>query len=265
MPNPLPPETTPEQRCPSVEPTWSQCELPKGHDGPHASIIDEQDEDGKIPPRYWTDAEAEQPESDAAFLARCHAERLDAHKRGWGTVFNIADGEKLLGLVESQDAEIAKLRSVLQRVVDEHEIHDNDTLLDAVLNACEPRSESAASVPNTGTALSEEERETVAKVRSRCGALTSLDGGVLLAIIDRLSSAPSRGSDSDEPACPHCARPLRKVRYPGGHLNEDQWDSVRAGDWFCEDCRNWPKRYRYFWNSDLAPLVTESAGGTNGN
>jgi hypothetical protein len=83
----------------------------------------------------------------------------------------------------------------------------------------------------------------------------------LAAIIDRLSSAPSRGSDSDEPACPHCARPLQEVRYEGGYLNEDQFDSIRAGDWFCEQCPGWPKRYRYFWNRDLAPLVTESAGG----
>jgi hypothetical protein len=60
----------------------------------------------------------------------------------------------------------------------------------------------AASVPNTGTALSEEEQATIDKARVWLGGdfrghVPRLDE--LLAIIDRLSSAPSRGSDSKEP------------------------------------------------------------------
>jgi hypothetical protein len=59
--------------------------------------------------------------------------------------------------------------------------------------------------------------------------------------------------------CPDCKRPLQKVRYPGGYLNEDQWDSMRAGDWFCEECPSLPvtKKYRYFWNRDLRPTLLD--------
>ncbi len=56
------------------------------------------------------------------------------------------------------------------------------------------------------------------------------------------------------PLCPSCKTPLHRVTYPGGCLNPDQWDSVRAGDWYCDQ----PKcaaasdaMYRYFWNADL--------------
>jgi hypothetical protein len=56
----------------------------------------------------------------------------------------------------------------------------------------------------------------------------------------------------ETPSCPYCARPLTPVRYPGGYLNEDQFDSIRKGDWFCENCPGWATQYRYFWNSELA-------------
>lgn len=65
------------------------------------------------------------------------------------------------------------------------------------------------------------------------------------------------------PACPGCGRPLHRVRRPAeSMLNDDQFDSVKCGDWFCEDC---PKptgdqrlvggrRYQYFWTRKLAQV-----------
>lgn len=35
-----------------------------------------------------------------------------------------------------------------------------------------------------------------------------------------------------QPDCPVCMKVLERVRYEGGYLNEDQFDSVRAGDWW---------------------------------
>ena len=36
-------------------------------------------------------------------------------------------------------------------------------------------------------------------------------------------------------------------------LNEDQWRSTRAGDWFCDTCKSDKARtgYLYFWNREL--------------
>lgn len=56
------------------------------------------------------------------------------------------------------------------------------------------------------------------------------------------------------PPCPKCHQPLQKVRRPSNSmLNEDQFDSVRAGDWFCE-CHNNGRgntAYAYFWDKEL--------------
>jgi len=55
------------------------------------------------------------------------------------------------------------------------------------------------------------------------------------------------------PHCPKCGTTLQQVEYPGGMLNEDQWRSTRAGDWFCTDCKSDQalSGYLYFWNRDL--------------
>lgn len=57
------------------------------------------------------------------------------------------------------------------------------------------------------------------------------------------------------PLCPRCNKLLQKVRQESeSMLNHDQWDSVKAGDWFCE-CHNNGRGhapYAYFWNSELA-------------
>ena len=54
--------------------------------------------------------------------------------------------------------------------------------------------------------------------------------------------------------CPRCGKPLKRVRYPSGSmLNEDQFDSQRAGDWYCESCPGdrGNTGYRYFWSNEL--------------
>lgn len=50
-------------------------------------------------------------------------------------------------------------------------------------------------------------------------------------------------------ACPTCGTKLQRVRNDTAYLNDDQFDSVRAGDWFCTTCKDPSKRsaYRYFW------------------
>lgn len=51
--------------------------------------------------------------------------------------------------------------------------------------------------------------------------------------------------------CPTCSKPLKIVRRsPGSPLNEDQFDSAKAGDYYCDSC---PSNNRgkadlaYFW------------------
>lgn len=37
--------------------------------------------------------------------------------------------------------------------------------------------------------------------------------------------------------CPQCSGPLKRVRQsPGSALNKDQFNAVKAGDWYCEAC-----------------------------
>lgn len=57
------------------------------------------------------------------------------------------------------------------------------------------------------------------------------------------------------PLCPICAKPLEAVRYnPDSMLNEDQFASVRAGDWVCSTCpdngRGW-SGLCYWWSHEL--------------
>lgn len=42
---------------------------------------------------------------------------------------------------------------------------------------------------------------------------------------------------SKEALCPQCGAALTKVRNPAGSsLNDDQFDAVKAGDWYCASC-----------------------------
>lgn len=57
------------------------------------------------------------------------------------------------------------------------------------------------------------------------------------------------------PDCPGCRNPLNRVyRSRSSMLNDDQFDAIRAGDWYCTTCPtngrgNTP--YRYFWDHEL--------------
>jgi hypothetical protein len=65
------------------------------------------------------------------------------------------------------------------------------------------------------------------------------------------------GGMPTNPPCPQCSRPLWEVRWdPNGMLNKDQFDSIRAGDWYCEHCKGAEPRtgYKYYWTRDLLLL-----------
>ncbi len=54
--------------------------------------------------------------------------------------------------------------------------------------------------------------------------------------------------------CPECDKPLSEVKRPSGHyLNEDQYDSTKAGDFCCETCKGdrGKSGFRYYWRHEL--------------
>ena len=55
------------------------------------------------------------------------------------------------------------------------------------------------------------------------------------------------------PECPLCKKPLQRVTNTGGWMNSDQFDAVRAGDWFCECSSNGRGNatYAYFWDKEV--------------
>jgi hypothetical protein len=62
--------------------------------------------------------------------------------------------------------------------------------------------------------------------------------------------------------CPACRGALTPVTYPSdSYLNEDQWRSIRAGDYYCPTCPRLPyagqAHYRYYWADELPAI-----GGT---
>lgn len=60
------------------------------------------------------------------------------------------------------------------------------------------------------------------------------------------------------PACPRCGCTLGKVTYPrDSMLNEEQFDAVRAGDWYCTVCPSNGRgntSYRYFFDNELTAV-----------
>lgn len=72
-----------------------------------------------------------------------------------------------------------------------------------------------------------------------------------------LDDAPSDETSEQPsiPVCPGCRKPLHEVRQSSGSmLNSDQFDAVRAGDWYCDACPSNGRgntAYAYFWNSEL--------------
>lgn len=54
--------------------------------------------------------------------------------------------------------------------------------------------------------------------------------------------------------CPECGLALYPVKYPSGSpLNRDQWESTRAGDFYCTSCTSDVSKsgFRYFWEHEL--------------
>ena len=53
--------------------------------------------------------------------------------------------------------------------------------------------------------------------------------------------------------CPGCKTPLKIVRQTGGMLNADQFDAIKAGDFYCDQCPGdrGKSGFRYFWKSEL--------------
>lgn len=76
-------------------------------------------------------------------------------------------------------------------------------------------------------------------------------------------------AEPSAPACPGCGGTLRSVTQDAGSpLNADQFDAVRAGDWWCEKCPPSPTQegrtnVRYWWNRDLCKVLLE--GGAYGD
>lgn len=87
----------------------------------------------------------------------------------------------------------------------------------------------------------------------------------------RLAGTLNVATGEVTPVCPDCSKPLHKVTRPGGSmLNDDQFDAVRAGDWYCDTCPGNERgntRYRYFWNREMPsvepspPLASEFNAG----
>lgn len=60
--------------------------------------------------------------------------------------------------------------------------------------------------------------------------------------------------------CPFCQGPLRPVLQPAGSmLNQDQFAAIRAGDYYCVQCKGEQSAtgFRYFWRHELAALEEE--------
>lgn len=56
------------------------------------------------------------------------------------------------------------------------------------------------------------------------------------------------------PGCPNCGRTLYKVTRPKSSvLNDDQFDAIRAGDWYCTNCTGFQSNtgYRYWWRWEV--------------
>lgn len=82
-------------------------------------------------------------------------------------------------------------------------------------------------------------------------------------------SAKVCGGTAEKPCrrlCPQCKCALKPVAYPGGMLNRDQWESVRAGDYRCDSCpdngrANRPK-VAHFWAAETltctAPIHSQA-------
>lgn len=57
--------------------------------------------------------------------------------------------------------------------------------------------------------------------------------------------------------CPQCGGRLISTGHGPGWMNEEQWDAVKAGDYYCMVCTDpdTESGHKYFWKSDLVVIV----------
>jgi predicted RNA-binding Zn-ribbon protein involved in translation (DUF1610 family) len=63
--------------------------------------------------------------------------------------------------------------------------------------------------------------------------------------------------------CPKCGKLLKRVRQSAySMLNRDQFDSVKAGDYYCDSCKGERGKdgMRYFWKHELWDTVRRGKG-----
>jgi hypothetical protein len=65
----------------------------------------------------------------------------------------------------------------------------------------------------------------------------------------------------NQATCPVCGAALAAVKNTGGYLNDDQFESVRAGAWYCdnvavdhgEHAKRGHSGFAYFWSREVLP------------
>ncbi len=119
------------------------------------------------------------------------------------------------------------------------------------------REEGAASRESTYAALVEMERERDAETRRAEAAereratLQAQLGAAQEALrtFGKHVAGCKRGLVVEPVACPSCGEQMRRVRNMSGYLNDDQFDAVKIGDWFC---KRHDVEVVYVWDKDLA-------------
>lgn len=67
-----------------------------------------------------------------------------------------------------------------------------------------------------------------------------------------------RVEPTSDPLFPKCRRKLYRVRKPSSSpLNDEQFDAIRAGDWYCECHSNGRgnTQFAYFWDREVLPVA----------
>jgi len=62
--------------------------------------------------------------------------------------------------------------------------------------------------------------------------------------------------------CPQCGTKLIPIIYPGGYLNRDQWESIRAGDYLCEVCpdnNRGTQKKCYWWKYEVTKKTKKTS------
>jgi ribosomal protein L37AE/L43A len=73
---------------------------------------------------------------------------------------------------------------------------------------------------------------------------------------DKLNKTQSdiREEIESREVCPDCNTKLKTVRrFSGSYLSQDQFDAVKAGDYYCPNCNDeaTKSKFKFFWKRDL--------------